>query len=81
MRLLAITAALALLATPALAQGNKTGFSSETDAGQGNLGNDNVKNNPGTTSTTTSGPPGQISQGNTDCNNCTTTTDAPGNAR
>jgi len=46
-----------------------------TEQGQGNLNNNNVQNNPGTV--TVSGPPGQIKQGNTECNNCTTT--GPGN--
>jgi hypothetical protein len=42
-----------------------------TESGQGNLNNDNVQNNAGTV--TVSGPPGQIKNDNTDCNNCTTT--------
>jgi hypothetical protein len=54
-------------------------FATETQQGQGNLNNNNVQNNPGTVTETTSGPPGQIKQGNTECNNCTTTTTGPGN--
>ena len=45
-----------------------------TESGQGNLNNDNVQNNNGTTSV--SGPPGQIKNDNFDCNNCTV--DQPG---
>jgi hypothetical protein len=78
MKVFAIILAV-LLSTAASAQGNKTGFASETDSGQGNLGNENVKNNPGTTSETLTGPPGQVKQDNADCNNCETTSDAPGN--
>ena len=50
-----------------------------TDQGQGNINNDNVQNNNGTVTETTSGPPGQINNGKTTCNNCETTTSGPGN--
>jgi hypothetical protein len=53
--------------------------SAVTDQGQGNLNNDNVKNNPGTVTETTTGPPGQIKNERFECNNCETTTTGPGN--
>jgi hypothetical protein len=55
--------------------GQMNGFDSQS--GQGNLNNDNVQNNNGTT--TVSGPHGQVKQGITDCNNCQT--DPPGAGR
>jgi hypothetical protein len=64
-----------LTQAPAWAQGNRTGFSEQE--GQGNLENDNVRDNPGTASV--SGPKGQIDKGNVDCNNCEQ--DLPGNNR
>jgi len=64
-----------VFATAAFAEGNHNGFAS--DSGQGNLSNENVQNNNGTTSV--SGPKGQVDKGNTDCNNCST--DLPGNNR
>ncbi|WP_262030017.1 hypothetical protein [Microvirga sp. Mcv34] len=77
---LATAAALSLIivtASGAWAQGNKTGFSSDT--GQGNLNNENYKDNPG--SVEVSGPKGQIDKGNTDCNNCTSSGPGNGNNR
>jgi len=56
-------------------------FATTSTSTQGNSGQTNTTANPnnqGQTTTTTSGPPGQISGGNTSCNNCTTTTSGPG---
>jgi hypothetical protein len=79
MRVITVTSAVLalLLATAggAFSQGKHTGFSDES--GQGNLNNDNVKDNPGTASV--SGPKGQVDKGNFDCNNCEQ--DLPGKNR
>jgi hypothetical protein len=50
-----------------------------TESGQGNLENDNANAGPNAGTAEVSGPPGQINQGNTDCNNCTV--DLPGRNR
>ena len=55
--------------------GKKTGFAS--NSGQGNLNNDNVQDNPGTT--TESGPRGVLKNNNTD--NPNYTLDLPGKNR
>lgn len=57
------------------ASSSNNGFGS--DSGQGNLNNDNVKNNPGTV--TESGPKGVLKNGNTDNPNYTIS--GPGNSR
>jgi len=56
-------------------QGKKTGFGS--NSGQGNLNNDNVRDNPGTV--TESGPRGVLKNNNTDNPNFTIS--GPGNSR
>jgi hypothetical protein len=70
---------------PVLAQGQKTGHQTETESTQGNSGKTNPNANPdneGQTTTTTTGPKGQLDKGNTDCNNCETeVTDLPGKNR
>ena len=71
----AIAALTLWVASPSFAAGNKTGF--DTQSGQGNLSNENVQDNSGTT--TVKGPRGQLKQGSTDCNNCTV--DKPGKNR
>jgi hypothetical protein len=64
----------AQLDTIAAGQGLQTGF--EDITGQGNLENQNAQGGPNAGTAEVSGPPGQINQGNTDCNNCTV--DLPG---
>jgi hypothetical protein len=87
-KLITAAAAFALalsVAGPGFAAGKKTGFGSETTSTQGNSGKENPNANPdneGQTVTETSGPRGQLKQGNTDCNNCSTeTVSLPGKSR
>ena len=69
---------LAVLASPGWA---KVGFDSDSTDYLGNSQNEaeDGQGGEGTRTETTTGPHGQIKQGNTDCNPCeTTTTDKPG---
>jgi hypothetical protein len=80
----AIAALLVVSASTGYADnGQHSGFSSDTQSGQGNLTNDSSNNstNNGTTTETSTGPKGQLDKGNTDCNNCTSSTDLPGKNR
>jgi hypothetical protein len=84
--ILAITVSTALLGTavaPVLAAGQHVGWDTDTsEPTNGNSGNSNGNlDNNGTSSTTTTGPKGQLDKGNTDCNNCETTPDLPGKNR
>jgi hypothetical protein len=91
--MLATLTAIALVvgvSYPAFAEGKHNGFDSDTSttSGQGSGGDFNPNANPDndgqtTTTTETTGPAGQLKQGETDCNNCETTTtiDLPGNNR
>lgn len=76
---------VALLASPAVAQGKKLGFDEETTSTQGNGGRTNTNANPdneGQTVEETTGPKGQLMNGNTDCNNCESeVVDLPGKNR
>lgn len=66
-----------MLAGPVLAQGEKTGFSTDSETTNGASGQSNGStDNEGTTTTTTSGPKGQA--GRDDPANTTTSTDEPG---
>ena len=80
---IASAAALALaLGAPAYAAGKKTGFATDSSSTQGSGGKTNTSANPsnqGQTTTTVSGPKGQVKQGKTA--NTTTTTDLPGKNR
>jgi hypothetical protein len=85
---LAIAAAFALAlaaVNPAFADGKKTGFETEENSTQGKGGQENPNANPdneGQTETETTGPKGQLKQGNNDCNNCETEViDLPGKNR
>lgn len=78
----ALVAALLISVPVAWAAGQQNGFGSTSSTGQGNTSNTNTNANPannGQVTTTTSGPSGQLKQGSTDCNNCTTSTTGPGN--
>jgi hypothetical protein len=81
-----VAAALMLASqSPVWAQGMKTGFGEDTTRTQGNSGKTNDNANPdneGQTVTTTTGPRGQLKNGNTGCNNCETLPpDLPGKNR
>jgi hypothetical protein len=78
--LTAVAAAALIIAPLAYAGGLHNGFGSNSTSGQGNIDNGNSNNSPnsGTATDTTTGPSGQLKKGNTDCNNCTTTTSGPG---
>ena len=71
---LTAVAALGFVVTPAL-NAKMNGF--DTKQGQGNINNDNVKNNPGTVTET--GPKGALKNGNTPDN--TVTHCGPGNGK
>jgi hypothetical protein len=82
--LILLSAVFLISALPAMAQdsGRHSGFDSDTDATQGNSGKENTNANPdneGQTVEETTGPKGQLKQGNDDCNNCETEViDLPG---
>ena len=87
-KVLSATTAIALalaMASPVFAAGKKVGFAEEETATQGSGGQENPNANPeneGQTVEETTGPRGQVKQGNTDCNNCETTViDLPGKNR
>ena len=83
--LILMVIAVAFVAGPAVAEGKKNGFGSETESTQGNSGKTNPNANPdnqGQTVEETTGPRGQLKNGKTDCNNCETEViDLPGKKR
>lgn len=83
-RAAALAVAVIVLATPGISVAKQNGFGTEEGpTTQGNGGNTNDNSNPdnnGQVETETTGPRGQLKNGNEDCNNCTTTTTGPGNS-
>ena len=87
-KILSATTAIALalaVASPGFAAGKKVGFAEEETATQGSGGQENPNANPeneGQTVEETTGPRGQLKQGNTECNYCeTAVSDLPGKNR